>query len=326
MKKGKPNFVIAVNWKDRWHLPACISSIRRFYQDATITLLKDTYRGPVLTARLNKCFRVFDAPMKRSYGGGGWIKLLPAILGEESSSFRFPLMILDADTLLLGPVFEELLAVEGSLVVSPDLFAVRPTQADYLSKTYLNLERLSQFGIKPERIESFPWFNSGHYLLREPFIEPAFIQSWVDWTAKPIAKRDKVFYPLTDQSLLNHFLLLNNQVSWGVLDFADWAGDQPGWNAARQCSHFKTSKYRVLHYAGCSTIPFWEMPCWRLLLKENFAAERALGNVGSLVCSHAVQYLMHGVLNRLGEKRRDSLKCLLAGRGMDDVPSQKTAE
>jgi hypothetical protein len=109
MKTWKPNFVVAVNWKDRWFLPACISSIRRFYPEAVITLLKDTFRGQVHTTRLERRFNVFALPMKRTFGGGGWIKLLPAILGEESSSFRFPLMILDADILMLGPVFEELL-------------------------------------------------------------------------------------------------------------------------------------------------------------------------------------------------------------------------
>jgi len=313
MPMHKAHFVVAVNWNDQWLLPACIGSIRRFYPDADITLLKDTYRGSFQTARLEKRFRVFPAPITRAYGGGGWIKLLPSILGGESNSFRFPLMILDADTLVLGPVFEELLAVEGSVVVSPDLFSINPAEPDYVSKTYLNLERLDRLGVSRDRIESFHWFNSGHYLIREPFLERTFVESWVDWTAKPIAKRDSVLYPCTDQSLLNHYLLLNHQVNLGLLDFADWAGDRPGWLRARNRNYFKSSNFHVLHYAGCVTIPFWKMPCWRQLLKETFAAERTLGNVGSLVCSHGIQHLMPRFLDGLVKQRRASLKRLLFG-------------
>ena len=321
MYTGKPHFVVAVNWKDRWFLPACISSIRRFYSDAAITLLKDTFRGPVPTTCLEKRFHVSVAPVERTFGGGGWIKLLPAMLGEGSSSFHFPLMILDADTLLLGPVFEELLAVKGSVVVAPDiLHAGESFSKEHVSKQYLSISKLLEQGTRFQDIESFPWFNSGHIFLRQPFMDPAFINEWVNWNSTPITKKNPHFHPLTDQSLLNHFLLLNSRVGLGVLDFAEWSGDRLAYDSARQRSHFIKSKARVLHYAGVAAIPFWQMPDWKPFFKENQAAERKMGRTGSLVCSHATQYLMRGVLNRLGGKNRDRLKRVFKGRRISALP------
>jgi hypothetical protein len=249
--------------------------------------------------------------MQRAYGGGAWIKLLPAARWKESSSFRFPLMILDPDVILLGPVFEELMEVEGSVVVAPDIMHTGEFfSLDYISRQYLSVEKLKGAGVNQRDIESFPWFNAGQYFMREPFIEPAFIHEWANWDSAPITRRDPDFYPLTENSLLNHYLLLNKQIPLGVVDFMEFAGDQLGWHKARQVSQYKTSKSKVLHYAGHTKIPFWKMPCWRPFWKENFAAERAMGNIGSLICSHGMQYMLRGVLKCLGEKRRNSLKQL----------------
>jgi hypothetical protein len=317
---SKANFVIAVNWNDRWLLPACVASIRRFYPDATITLLKDTYRGPVITTRLEKCFKVVAAPVKRAYGGGGWIKLLPAILGEESRPFSFPLMVLDADTLLLGPVFEELLAVKGSVVIAPDiLHAGELLSQEYISQRYLSVAKVLEMGARLQDIEVFPWFNSGHVFLREPFIEPLFIKKWVNWDSTPITAKNPMVHPLTDQSLLNHYLLLASHVPLGALDFAEWSGDRRAYSAARERSHYQKSIARVLHYAGVSRIPFWRMPDWRPLFKENQAAEKVMGNPGSLILSHGTQYLMQGVLHSVGKRGRAWLKRVLVGRAINVV-------
>lgn len=306
------NFVIAVNWKDRWFLPACVSSIRRYYPNASITLLKDTFRGLVQTSRLERYFNVSSYPIKRAFGGGGWIKLLPAIRGVPNT-FKYPLMILDADIVLQGAVYEEVAAVPGAVVVSPDPFVQRPLNEQYISKTYLKAERLEACGINLEQLIKFPWFNSGHLFIREPYLEFEFIKKWVDWDSTPIRKHDPDLYPLTDQSLLNHYLLLDERIKVGALYFANWAGDIAGSEASALKSTYKCSRARLLHYAGLSRIPYWKMSNWQVFEMENRAAERILRSSGSLRLSHMFQSCIAKVPLPANTKWRSMAKRIVPG-------------
>ncbi|MGE9269974.1 MAG: hypothetical protein ACQKBU_04160 [Verrucomicrobiales bacterium] len=305
-----PCFVVAANWKDRWFLPACIYSIRKNYPEAKIFLLKDTYRGDFSTHNVENVFNVTIIDKTLSFGGGGWVKILPALRGKFAEYFQYPLMILDADVIVQGRVFEDLLKVEGDVIVSPDLNAFGGS-SEYISQTYLSVDCLHQMGYSPEQISAFPWFNSGHMLVREPYVENEFSQKWIDWNSSPVSRMDNKLYPLTDQSFLNHYLLSNTQVSLGVLDFADWAGEEQIKTGERSCDTYPYSPERVLHYAGLASVPYWKMPNWKVFSKYNKSAERLLGKRGRLAISHSFQSFSKRVLGAIGPANRAKIKGML---------------
>lgn len=110
-------FVVACCRRDLWLARICVASIRDQYQDVPITLLRDQFNGCFSTRELERTFgcRVRDAHIP----GWGLSKLS---VFDWGGSERY--ILLDADTVVLGPLVDRLLADDAPVVVSPDFRAV----------------------------------------------------------------------------------------------------------------------------------------------------------------------------------------------------------
>ncbi len=275
-------------------LPACISSIRRFYPDAEIHILKDCFRGDFSTKGVEHAFGAKVIALGRNFGGGGWIKLLPALRDNKLTAISYPVLILDADTVITGMLWEAANSSLGSVVVSPDGWLSREDEDyfDYISRTYVNLGELGIPETDIASLKNFPWFNSGHYLIREPFLSCEFAEQYIDWSSSPVKKRFPKLHPLTDQSVLNHYLFVNRNITVGVVDFAEWAAFK---ELSRAYSKGQTADLNsnkcVLHYAGTARIPYWKMPQWKVFAFSNRLAEFQMKTPGRLFITHLLHSL-----------------------------------
>src|SRR6476661_4616589 len=91
--------VIACFRRDLFLLRPCVASIRYWYPDAEIYLLKDHAAGGFSTAEIEKYWKVNIFPSARRVFGWPWSKLA-VILFETKEKFLF----LDSDVVLLGRV------------------------------------------------------------------------------------------------------------------------------------------------------------------------------------------------------------------------------
>src|SRR5581483_6079018 len=98
--------------QDLRYTQCCVASIRRWYPDIPITLLKDETRGTYSTSELERAWNVElfrgDDPLP----GHGWSKLEPLFLPGHQRC-----LILDSDILFAGRLLETLEAMEADLIV-----------------------------------------------------------------------------------------------------------------------------------------------------------------------------------------------------------------
>src|SRR5438132_7369325 len=95
--------VIACFKKDVFLLKACIASVRYWYPDVEIYLIKDYIQGDFSTKEMEVAFDVKIFPAQRKFFGWPWSKLA-VILHEKKDKYLF----LDSDVVFLGKVLDKL--------------------------------------------------------------------------------------------------------------------------------------------------------------------------------------------------------------------------
>ncbi len=88
---------------DQHMVRTCAASIRHWYPQADICLLRDLGKGDFSTTEIERTLNVRVLSLERKVFGWGFSKLEPLFLPERSK-----FLVLDADTVFLGPVLDKL--------------------------------------------------------------------------------------------------------------------------------------------------------------------------------------------------------------------------
>lgn len=187
-----------------------VASIRYWYPDIPIALIKDELLGNFDTIALEKYFNVSVFPMKTKKFGWGFSKF-EAFFGEEKKRF----LMLDADIIFVGPVLDSLEKFNEDFVVHNE-----PFTKESLYKYYFNLEKLCEY----DPSFQFPGFtfNTGQIAGTSGILSRKDFEELIRWTEPRILLRRDVFTFGGEQPVVNYILMkkmTRNEISLKRFDF-----------------------------------------------------------------------------------------------------------
>lgn len=171
----------------------CIASIRYWYPQIPILLIKDHGMGAFDTNTVEKVWNVNIFDTEKKQFGWGYGKLEPLFL-EESEVF----MVLDADTVMLGPVLDKIAGIEADFLVDNE---VQPKHR--FLEIYYNLDRINE--IDPQFLYPGYSFNSGQWIGTSGLLQRSDFDDTLLWTTPPIPRYPDIVFN-GDQAHLNFVL------------------------------------------------------------------------------------------------------------------------
>ncbi|GAA4753429.1 glycosyltransferase [Flavisolibacter ginsenosidimutans] len=247
MKVNK--IAIACFKKDLFLLRACVASIRYWYPNVEIFLIKDYIQGAFSTVEIEKTFNVKTFPAQRKFFGWPWSKLA-VILHNERDKYLF----LDSDVVLLGKVLDKLNSYEDDFIVTGVL------EEDKFNPTvnahYIDMKKMESFDAS-YRFPGFG-FNGGQIVMTSGLLKEADFASVIKFEPDITNKHPDIFKH-GDQGPLNYVFAKAHQLGKIKLRYEDfWIW--PGIPAAQQIDlnaiKNKTGIPYVLHWAGIKPVDF----------------------------------------------------------------------
>ena len=242
--------VIACFKKDMFLLRPCVASVRYWYPDAEIFLLKDIIKGDFSLDEFVEHWecKIFETDMKKF--GWPWSKL-SVLLKEEDDRFLF----LDSDTVLLGPVLDELEKFEEDFIVTGAVIT-DPLDENF-TFNYIDYTRIKE-EFDPEY--QFPGygFNGGHIVMRSGIFKKPNFTKLISF--EPTIKS---LYPLIfkhgDQGCLNYIFTKAAEEKRITLKYHDfWV-----WPELPVVNTFELSRIKdrtgypiIMHWAGVKWVDY----------------------------------------------------------------------
>ncbi len=217
----------------------CVASIRYWYPEIPIYLIKDHYNGEFSTAEIERVWNVgiFETPHRQF--GWGMSKLEPVFSERDVR-----MLILDSDTVFTGKVLERLEQHTADFVVS-----IETQPPARLQEIYFDLDKLKEFD--PAFSFGGQVFNTGQYVATGGLLNREDFAA-VSWTTAPPSLKYPQIFKNGDQGVLNYVLL--KKVARGELTLA---GDpfmrwpQDGLDDIDLAKLAADSPYtEVIHWAG----------------------------------------------------------------------------
>ncbi len=180
--------------RDYWLARLCVASVRHWYPEIRISLIKDHCGGPFNTKALEKDFQVQIAdtpPLMRNFGR------LEIMFKKRKERFLY----LDADIIMAGPVIEKLNQQPEEFVVhkqSKESYTTEEIESLYYSEQLIR-EQLDPTFIPPREV-----FNSGQFVATSGILTREDFESLVDWNATPPRNKNPSILALNDQGPLNY--------------------------------------------------------------------------------------------------------------------------
>ena len=252
MKISDLNIIVCSNKSDYFLTFICIASIRYFYPDIKIYLVKDLINGHFDTSLLEKklCVESLDFGIKKM----GWSA------AKFHLHYNFPinqkLLVLDSDIVFVSPFLEGVLE-------SFDKYDYI-INAEYESDPYASWVKDVYFDVKAIE-ETYPeykypgyFFNAGQIFLTTGSVPINIFNLHFDHTSYPYWINSKLF-PLVDQSVYNYLLPTlhrGGSIKLGEFNFMVWANSGMANNIKLFEVLNKTCEKGLIHWAGCTRSPF----------------------------------------------------------------------
>jgi len=238
----------------------CVASIRRWYPNIPISLVKDETNRPFDTRELEQGWNVRVFQTEHPVPSGGWSKLEPLLLPTRQRS-----LILDSDIVFLGRVIERLETIEADFIVE----SVGGWMS-LLDQHYFDLEALQEQFDPGFKFPGYT-FNVGQLVATSGILRREDFEPLVLFSATPQRIRSDIFGG-HDQGVINYVLLKKAQegeLSLGRVNFMLWGWSRlprSGSQAIRTGRLSSSSPYPYLiHWHGRKLQLFWLMRNGRLL-------------------------------------------------------------
>jgi hypothetical protein len=240
-------------YRKDFHLArVCVASIRYWYPDIPIFLIKDIRgAGDFDTSTLERRFHVAILEAGARTMGWGFGKLQP-LLRPPGEAF----MIMDADTVMSGPLLDRLAYIEADVIVDDE---VQPREK--LLTLYYDTEKL---GILDPGF-TYPGysFNTGQYAAVSGILKESDLEPFLDWGPPPGVLRPDIFKN-GEQGLLNY--IMQKKQAEGSIRLSrtpvmiwpeDDAANHVDLHAIRER---RPVEDRVIHWAGMKGVPEQALP------------------------------------------------------------------
>ncbi len=160
-----------------------------------IYLIKDVAYGEFSTLDMERYFGVSIFPTNGRHFGWGFGKLEPLFQTERKRC-----LILDADTLMIGGMLDELNRYDEDFLVTKE----DPPNEEFVEKLYFDLTKLKKLDAD-FRFPGFT-FNTGQLVATTGLLQRADFEPFVAWEDKPRLKQPDIFR-CGDQGVLNYVLM-----------------------------------------------------------------------------------------------------------------------
>src|SRR6516164_674770 len=171
----------------------CVASIRYWYPDIPIWLLKDRHYGDFSTREIEKHWRAQVYPQREKTLGWGFGKLE---VMTELPRRRF--LFVDSDTVFAGRVIEHLEQFDEDFIVDRDYAAAIPVEQEFFDLTKLAV-------LDPSfRFPGFG-FNGGQIVATTGTITKQDFNGLMNWQFRRVEHPD--IFRSGDQGLLNYVVL-----------------------------------------------------------------------------------------------------------------------
>lgn len=215
-----PVIVIAVNKLDYYLCKICVASIRYYYPDISIYLLKDTLNGAFSTRELEQYWNVEVISFVNHQKFGWSAAKMFFVCDPRFQKGRY--LLIDSDIVLIGKIFDNSAfdLNQFDIVVSNEY---EDPQGVYFEKNYFNYAQIK--AMDPSYEYPGYTFNAGQLFFRGGFIKKETIDPYFDFEKFPFWKRKDLF-PLVDQSLYNYLLPKlerQNELSIGKTPYMIWS-------------------------------------------------------------------------------------------------------
>ena len=226
---------------DFLNLRICIASIRYWYPDIPISLIKDNASGKFDTSILEKKWQLDILYTKIKNFGWGFGKLEPLFL-PESHSF----LVLDSDTVFTGYVLSEIEDIDADFIVDDEVQIVSEVK-----RLYYDTDHIKK--VYPDFVYPGYTFNSGQWFGKTHKISEADFAKILEWKEMPVLKFPAYFMP-GDQGILNlmiHYKESKNEIKVCRTKIMLWPKD----NGAdminlESIKSKKNTTNRIIHWAG----------------------------------------------------------------------------
>lgn len=239
--------VVCCNKNDFFMARICIASIRYYYPDIPMEIVKDSGNGYFDTKRMEKCFNIKNIDLgveKMGWSGAKFHYLFHAPKGKK-------VLLLDADIVFIGPFLERLLPLieENDYVVSIE---EEPNPyADWVKSIYFDTKMIeSNF---PDYEYPGYFFNAGQIFVATGSIEKNILDRYFDRDNFPYWKKKELF-PLVDQSVYNYLLPTldaEKKIKLGKDKFMVWAKSDKAATIKVEALSDKSVTDGLIHWAGC---------------------------------------------------------------------------
>jgi hypothetical protein len=186
---------VAVHKQDIRLARICVASIRHWYPDIPIYLLKDEASGSFSTRELEDKWKVAVWKTPPISYGWGFIKLEPLF---EKNAGRY--LILDADVAFIGPLLDELQRFDSDFVVHGETQPPEALRNLYFDPAFVRARINQSFRDVPFT------FNSGQYVATGGLLERSNFEEVLNWRSPP-SVRFPEFFNAGDQGVLNYVVL-----------------------------------------------------------------------------------------------------------------------
>lgn len=251
MKLNDLTVVVFCNKKDFFLAKICIASIRYFYPEIPIELVKDFGNGHFRSTQLEGAFNVKSIDLGVPKLGWGASKIF--YLATIPSCKK--VLLLDADIVFISPFLERLkeVIVTNDWVVNYE--SVEDPCDAFIAETYFDF-----FKIK-EAYPKFTYpgfvFNTGQLFVTGGAVSKDDLEPFFDFEHYPFWKQRQLF-PMVDQSMLNILLPIlssENKLILGTEKFMLWGMSDATKHLSLDDIKEKKLTDGLIHWAGCLRIP-----------------------------------------------------------------------
>ena len=175
-----------------------MTSIRYWYPDIEIVLIKDILKGSFNTCFLENLFnvQVFNSNEKYGWGYG---KLEPLFISREES-----FLVLDSDTILTGPILDLVQDIDEYFVVDEEIQNTERFNEIYYDKSLINQVN---YGFRPLEYS----FNTGQWFGTSGIIDRSVFNETIHWASPRINKFPDIIKNGEQGHLNYHFHKLEQQ-------------------------------------------------------------------------------------------------------------------
>lgn len=281
--------IIACYREDYWLAKISIGSVRYYYPDLQIYLLKDNAGGEFDTSDSEKYWGVETLDLPRKSWGNPGSRL--SLFNPPGNVLNGRYLYIDSDVCFLGKVIERLSALPQQFIVSADHYIPDADDPRILER-YYDYAALKKFD--PEFEYTGYVFNGGQFVFTTNVMPQERLDEVFDMEGKPRLKIAGI--KMMDQGGLNYLLPKLNQegvCSLGIEPFMVYASyENDGFKSIQYESIFSGDLQRVAHWAGEKKGRPQDFPNGRILVffQTHYYSRIPMGGI-KRAFSNAVRYI-----------------------------------